>query len=89
VSKSTSTLLYLGAELRAAAEDEAPAEGISLSAWVRNAISRQLEQRAIVADGLAAMREWEAEEGPIPAEVRAETRRELEEAGILPARRTA
>jgi hypothetical protein len=56
---------------------------------VRNAIARQLERRAIVADGLAAMREWDAEEGPIPAEARAETRRELAEAGVLPAHKIA
>ena len=89
MTRTASTPLYLGDELRARAEEAARVEGLSLSAWVREAITDRLAHDARLADGLAALAEWEAEEGPVPAEVAQETRRELEQAGVLPARRTA
>ncbi|AEH10475.1 hypothetical protein FsymDg_3167 [Candidatus Protofrankia datiscae] len=88
VARTTSTPLYLGDDLRARAEDAARAAGTSLSAWVREAITERLERQAVITDGLAAAREWEAEHGPLPRDVLDEAQRELEDAGILP-RRTA
>jgi hypothetical protein len=46
--------------------DAAEAEGTSVSAWITAAARRAL----LVRDGLAAVREWEAEHGPLtPAEL--------------------
>ena len=41
----------------------AAADGISVSAWMTRAARRAL----VVRDGLAAVREWEAENGPLSA----------------------
>lgn len=89
VTRTSSTPLYLGDELRARAEAAARARGLSLSAWVRDAITDRLAHDERLADGLAALAEWEAADGPIPAEVAEQTRAELEQAGVLSARRTA
>jgi hypothetical protein len=67
-------------------EDAARAAGISLSAWVRDAIVERLDRQAIITDGLAAVREWEAEHGPLPQEALDEAQSELEDVGILPHR---
>ncbi|WP_239313641.1 CopG family transcriptional regulator, partial [Frankia sp. Cj3] len=88
MARTTSTPLYLGDDLRARAEDAARTAGTSLSAWVREAIMERLDRQAVIADGLAAAREWEAEHGPLPQNILDEAQRELEDAGILP-RRTA
>ncbi len=46
--------------------DAAEADGTSVSAWITAAARRAL----LVRDGLAAVREWEAEHGPLtPAEL--------------------
>ena len=89
VTRTSSTPLYLGDELRARAETAARARGLSLSAWVREAIADRLAHDEKLADGLAALAEWEAADGPVPADVATQTRTELERAGVLPARRTA
>jgi hypothetical protein len=48
--------------------DAAAAEGTSVSAWITAAARRAL----LVRDGLAAVREWEVEHGPLtPAELEA------------------
>ncbi|WP_239339892.1 CopG family transcriptional regulator [Frankia sp. CiP3] len=86
MARTTSTPLYLGDDLRARAENAARTAGISLSAWVRDAIAERLERQAVIADGLAAAQEWEAEHGPLPQNVLDEAQRELEDAGILPRR---
>lgn len=81
-----STPLYLGDELRAQAERAAEVAGRSLSAWVREAIEARLSHEAKIAAGLEAVREFERAHGPIPAEVEAIARRELEDAGVIPRR---
>jgi len=86
MGKTPSTPLYLGEELRNRAEAFARSEGVSLSAWVRQAIIDRIERDERLIAGRALMREWEAEDGPIPPEVRERTRRELEEAGVIPPR---
>jgi hypothetical protein len=80
------TPLHLGGELRARAEAAARADGVSLSAWIEYAVAEKLADRDRLIEGRALIRDWEAEYGPIPAEVREATRRELEEAGVLPPR---
>jgi len=81
-----STPLYLGDELRAQAERAAEDAGLSLSAWVREAIAARLGHEARIAAGLAAVREFEQDHGPIPTQVEAIARRELEDAGVIPRR---
>ncbi|WP_322778721.1 hypothetical protein [Frankia sp. Cas4] len=88
MGRTISTPLYLGDALRARAEDAARTAGTSLSAWVREAIVERLDRQAVIADGLAAAREWEAEHGPLSQSILDEAQRELEDAGVLP-RRTA
>ena len=53
----------LDAQVAAAARDAAEAAGVSLSAWLTEA-ARQLIR---LADGLAAMAEWDAEAGAVSA----------------------
>lgn len=81
-----STPLYIGDELRAQAEQAAEDASLSLSAWVREAISARLGHEARLAAGLAAVREFEQDHGPIPAHLQAAARRELEDAGVIPRR---
>jgi len=81
-----STPLYLGDELRAQAERAAEVAGRSLSAWVREASEARLGHEAKIAAGLDAVREFERDRGPIPPEVEAIARRELEDAGVIPRR---
>lgn len=69
--------------IRAAAE----AVGLPISTWLAQAAERQAAEQAAVADGLAAVAEYEAEYGPIPAADRARARRALIEAGLIPAER--
>jgi len=47
--------------VRAAAE----AEGLTVSAWLAKAARKAVAERAAIADGLAAVAEYEAEHGPI------------------------
>ena len=74
--RTASTPLYLGNELRAQAEAAAHQAGVSLSAWVREAIGVHLERSRLLADGLAAMAEWDAAEGPADPQVVADVERE-------------
>jgi len=57
---------------------------LSLSAWVREAIEARLPNDAKIAAGLAAVREFERDCGPIPPELDAAARRVLEDAGVIP-----
>jgi hypothetical protein len=88
MARTSSIPLYLGEELHARAEAAARAHGLSLSAWIREAIAARLARDERLAGGLVALAEWEAADGPVPANVADEIRRELEQAGVLPGRRT-
>jgi len=57
----------LDADVAAAAASEAEQEGISLSAW----LTRAAREALAIERGLAAMRAYEAEFGPISEEARA------------------
>lgn len=57
----------------AVAERLAAAEGLSLSAWLSRAALRE----ARIADGLAAVAEWEADNGPLSEDGLAAARAEL------------
>ena len=56
--------------------------GMSLSAWLNEAAASDLENEVRLEDGLAAVAEWEAENGPPSAEVVAEVNAVLDAAGI-------
>jgi hypothetical protein len=63
--------------------DAAAEDGMSVSAWMTNAARRAL----LVRDGLAAVAEWEAEQGPLTENELAEARRSVGEQIALPVRR--
>lgn len=61
-------------ELDARVEAAARAEGIPVSAW----LARSAEDRLLIADGLAAMAEWQDEHGAFTEEERQRARQEVE-----------
>lgn len=70
---SKKVTITLSEELLKHSQQLAKRAGMPLSTW----IARAAEHRARVEDGLAAMAEWEAEEGPITPEERAWARAEI------------
>lgn len=64
----------LDANIAESAARAAANRGMSLSAWLNEAARKALK----IDDGLAAVREWEAEHGPISEEVLARTRAEMD-----------
>jgi hypothetical protein len=66
--------------IRVAAE----AAGLSISVWLAPAA-----EQAAIADGLAAVAEFEAEDGTLTDAERAEARQALSDAGVIPPRRAA
>lgn len=62
---------------------EAEAAGWSVSTWVAHAARVQSEHDRLIAEGLAATREFEAEYGLLPPELREQARRELIEVGVI------
>jgi hypothetical protein len=73
--------------IRAAAE----AAGMPVSTWLSEAAQRAAAEQAAIADGRAAVTEYEAEYGPISREGRERARHVLLDAGVIapPAQRTA
>lgn len=67
--------------IRAAAE----AAGLPVSVW----LARAAEEQAAIADGLAAVAEFEAEYGALTDAERAEARQVLIDAGVIPPQRAA
>jgi hypothetical protein len=55
-------------------------EGVSVSAWMTNAARRAL----LVRDGLRAVAEWEAEQGPLSEAELAAARRRVDQEVSLP-----
>lgn len=74
--------IALDRDVAQAARDAAESRGMSLSAWISDAAREALA----IADGIAAVREFEAEDGPFTAEERAEADAALARAGIYPRR---
>jgi hypothetical protein len=64
------------------ARKAAKRRGMSLSAWLNEAAASALETEVRLEDGLAAVAEWEAENGPPSAEEMAEAQAVLDAAGI-------
>jgi predicted transcriptional regulator len=67
--------IALDPDVADAAASAAEISGQSLSAWLNDAARTRLH----VEDGLAAVAEWEAEQGPLTAEERAAADRQLDE----------
>ena len=72
----------LDEDVARAAREAAERHGRSLSAWVNEAVREALA----IEDGLAAVREYEAECGSFSAEEIAEADAVLDRAGIVPRR---
>jgi hypothetical protein len=70
--------ISLDGEVAAAARAAAEAEGLSLSAW----LSRAANDAAALEAGRQAMREYEAEYGPIPEDAAAWAAEVLDRHGI-------
>ncbi len=68
-------------EIDAAIRQAAEAEGLPVSAWIAQAAAKAADERTRLAEGRAAVAEFEAEYGPIPAEARERARRRLAELG--------
>lgn len=66
--------IALDPDVADAAASAAETSGQSLSAWLNDAARTRLR----VEDGLAAVAEWEAEQGPLTAEERAAADRQLD-----------
>lgn len=62
-------------EVHAGVVAAASEEGVSVSAWMTNAARRQL----LVRDGLKAVAEWEAEQGPLSEAELADAQRRVAE----------
>ena len=74
--------IALEQDVARAAKEAAEREGLSLSAWINEAAREALA----IEDGLAAVAEYEAENGPISAQALAAARAALERDGVIPRR---
>lgn len=71
--------------IRAAAE----AAALPVSVWLARVAERAAAEQASIADGLAAVAEFEAEHGTLTDAKRAEARQVLIDAGVIPPQRAA
>ncbi|MGH3836278.1 MAG: hypothetical protein ACRDTJ_23255 [Pseudonocardiaceae bacterium] len=71
--------------IRTAAE----AAGLPVSVWLARAAQRAAVEQAAIADGLAAVAEFEADDGALTDAERAEARQALIDAGVVPSQRAA
>lgn len=71
--------------IRAAAE----AAGLPVSAWLARAAERAAAEQAAIANGLAAVAEFEADDGALTDTERAQARQTLIDAGVIPPHRAA
>lgn len=75
--------ITMESDVHARVLDAAAAEGVSVSAWITSAARRAL----LVRDGLAAVAEWEAEQGPLTdVELAASRQRVASQVGVAPTR---
>lgn len=82
---SISVPLEVEKAIRAAAE----AAGLAVSAWLARAAERAAAEQAAILDGLAAVAEFEAENGALTDAERAKARQVLIDAGVIPSQRAA
>jgi recombinational DNA repair protein RecR len=72
------------AEVDAALRNAAEADGVAVSTWIARVAQEAVVRRARIAEGMAAVREFEADHGALTQEERDVARRELAELGVLP-----
>ncbi|MGH3980713.1 MAG: hypothetical protein ACRDRZ_17220 [Pseudonocardiaceae bacterium] len=82
---SISVPAEVGNTIRAAAQ----AAGLPVSVWLARAAEHAAAEQAAIADGLAAVAEFEAENGALTDAERAEARQVLIDAGVIPPQRVA
>lgn len=71
--------------IRTAAADA----GVPVSVWLAQVAERAAAEQAAIADGLAAVAEFEAEHGVLTDAERAHARQVLIDAGVIPPQRAA
>lgn len=81
--------ISVSAELERAIRAAAEAAGLPISVWLARAAEHAAAEQAAVNDGLAAVAEFEAENGVLTETERATARQVLIDAGVIPARRAA
>jgi len=74
-----------GVEVCTAAE----AAGLAVSVWLARTAERAAAEQAAIADGLAAVAEFEADDGALTDAERAEARQALIDASVIPPQRAA
>jgi hypothetical protein len=72
------------AEVDEALRNAAEADGVAVSTWIARVAQEAVVRRARIAEGMAAVREFEADNGALTQEEREAARRELVELGVLP-----
>jgi hypothetical protein len=72
------------AEVDEALRNAAEADGVAVSTWIAQVAQEAVVRRARIDEGMAAVREFEANHGALTQEERDAARRELAELGMLP-----
>jgi hypothetical protein len=72
------------AEVDEALRNAAEADGVAVSTWIAQVAQEAVVRRARISEGMAAVREFEANHGALTQEERDAARRELAELGVLP-----
>lgn len=76
-------------EVEGAIRVAAEAAGLPISVWLARAAERAAAEQAAISDGLAAVAEFEADDGALTDAERAEARQALSDAGVIPPQRAA
>ncbi|MGB6161880.1 MAG: hypothetical protein WCF33_14760 [Pseudonocardiaceae bacterium] len=74
-------------EVEDAIRAAAKAIGVPVSVWLARTAERAAMEQAVIADGLAAVAEFEAEHGALTEAQRDKARQVLIDAGVIPPRR--
>lgn len=72
------------AEVDEALRNAAEADGVAVSTWIARVAQEAVVRRARIAEGMAAVREFEADNGALTQQERDAARHELVELGVLP-----
>ncbi|MGQ0774750.1 MAG: hypothetical protein ACT4NY_10080 [Pseudonocardiales bacterium] len=77
------------AEVENVIRTAAEAAGLPVSVWLARAAERAAAEQAAITDGLAAVAEFEAENGVLTDAERAHARQVLIDSGVVPPQRAA
>lgn len=81
--------ISVSAEVENVIRTAAEAAELPVSVWLARAAERAATEQAAIADGLAAVAEFEAENGALTDAERAQARQVLIDAGVIPPQRAA